>query len=260
MTRPRTSALVMATGFAIAASVQMVVPVVSPLFDGVVVEDPYRYLAPPPGADGSPTSAASTLTVTGGASPAFAVYTGETPPQAELLGRGGELAIRAATTSLKVSIDPIPSASGSSSTTIAGNLYHFSVTDPSGAAVGLVPGQTLTIALRAPDGISADATIARFANGTAQAVPTSPSGLKNLFITDAIQLGDYAVLGAVAPAPPGFDPLPLVAGLVVAGVVALVLIGRVGIPGRRTRGSSDSKGSPHRPGPSQRGASRRGTR
>lgn len=260
MTRPRTSALVLAAGFAIAAAVQMVVPMGSPLFDGVVIEDPYRYLAPPPGGDGSPTSAASTLAITGGASPAFAVYTGETPPQAELLGRGGELAMGAGATSLKVTIAPIQPAGGSSPATIAGNLYHFSVTDQSGAAVGLALGQTLTIALRAPDGISPDATIARFANGAAQAVPTSPSGLKNLFITDATQLGDFAVLGAVATAPTGIDPVPLVAGLIVAGVVALLLISRIGIPGRRTRATSDAKGSLQRPGPTQRRGSGRGTR
>src|ERR1700674_2836194 len=98
---------VAATGLAIAAAAQVVAPVVVPLFDGVVVNEPYRYVTPPPGEAGSPTSASSGLAIAQGVSPAFAVYTSETPPQAELVARSGELAVRPQSTSVTVTIDPM---------------------------------------------------------------------------------------------------------------------------------------------------------
>ena len=217
-----TALIPLAAGLGIVLVAQAATPHASPLYDGVVVQDPYRFLAPPPGAGGSPTSAASTIDVVGGPSPAFAVSTAETPPQAELLARGGEFTVPAGGTSLKVTIQPIQPPAGTPMAQIAGNVYRFQVTDQAGAIVPVAAGQSLTVALRAPPGISPDATIARLVNGTWQTVPTQPSGLQNLFIADAKALGDFAVSGPIAQSPGGVNPELLIAGLVVAGLVALL--------------------------------------
>lgn len=200
---------------------QVARPVHLPLFDGVVVVDPYRYLSPPSGGEGSPTSGKGTFPIEAGKSPSFAVYTSETPPQAELLAKGGELAVGSGTSSVTVTIDPVPPA-GSSSQAVAGNVYRFAVVDQSGAALELAAGQTITLAMRGPPGTAVDATIARFADGAWQPVKTAPSGLQDLFLTNAEAFGDFAVLGQVAPSANGLDPELLLWALVGAGLIVLV--------------------------------------
>ncbi len=240
--------MVLGVGLALTAAAQAVAPVAFPLFDGVVVSDPYRFLSPPPGGEGSPTAAAETIPVSAGISPAFAVYTSETPPQAELLANGGELAIGATTTALKVSIDPVAPPANASGGQVAGNVYRFRVTDQSGADLALVPGQTITLAMRGPAGIAADAAIARLVDGTWQALQTSPSGLQDLFLADATAFGDFAMLGALPPAPSGFDPSFLILGLVGAGFIALLGLRYRGTPRGDTRASSKgTRGTARRP-------------
>ena len=205
------------------ATTQVIRPVDLPLFDGVVVVDPYRYLTPPPGEAGSPTSARSTLAIEAGKSPPFAVYTSETPPQAELLAHGGELAVGAGTTSVTVTIDPIKPPAGASPKSIAGNVYEIAVTDQSGAALALLPGQSITLALRGPAGVAVDAAISRFDAGAWQQLPTGPSGLQDLFLTDVDGFGDFALLGQVTPSAKGLDPELLLWGVVAAGLTLLVV-------------------------------------
>lgn len=236
---------ILAAGLILTAAAQALVPVAFPLFDGVVVSDPYLFLSPPPGGAGSPTSAANSIVVAAGTSPAFAVYTTETPPQAELLANGGELAIGATTTAVKVTIDPVAPPANASGGTVAGNVYRIRVTDQSGAALPLLPGQTITLAMRGPGGISADAVIARLVDGTWKSLATSPSGLQDLFLANATAFGDFAVLGKVAATPSGFDPQLLIVALVGAGFIALLGLRyggtrgpRSGSPSRGTEGSS----------------------
>jgi hypothetical protein len=212
---------VLAIGLAMMATAQAVRPVVVPLFDGVVVVDPYRYLNPPSGEAGSPTSASATLPIEAGKSPSFAVYTSETPPQAELLAHGGELEIGSGTASVKVTIDPIPAPQGPRDA-IAGNVYRFAITDDGGAALAFLPGQTITLALRGPAGVAVDAAIARLSGGAWQRLPTQPSGLQDLFITNADAVGDYALVGKVTAVPNGLDPGFLLMALAAAGLALLV--------------------------------------
>lgn len=216
---------------------QVVLPVDLPLFDGVIIVEPYRYLTAPSGAQNSPSSAKVTLQVEGGISPGFAVYTTETPPQAEVLGKGGEFALGAETTSLTVTIDPVSAPAGAASSGIAGNVYRVAVVDQSGAAVPLAAGQTVILALRGPAGTAVDATIARFSDGAWDPVKTAPSGLHDLFLTDAEAFGDYAVLGQVAPSTGGLDPQFLLWALVAAGLIVLVAW--------RFRGRSNPPGQPN---------------
>jgi hypothetical protein len=227
-------------------SAQAFAPVILPLFDGLVVNDPYRYLSPPIGADGSPSSAAVTLPVSGNASPAFAVYTSETPPQAELLAHGGELAIGVGSTSMKATIDPIPPPSSSSGGTVAGNVYRLTVTDQAGAALAFVPGQTMTLAMRGPAGIPASAVIARLVDSTWQPLPTNPSGLQDLFLANTDALGTFALLGTVVAPPSGFPLGILAAALALAGLVALLGLRYGGRPRAGSRSPAPAGRQPQR--------------
>jgi hypothetical protein len=201
---------------------QVVRPVEVPLFDGVVVVDPYRYLSPPPGGDGSPTSGKATLPIEAGKSPSFAVYTSEMPPQAELLAKGAELDIGPGSTSVTVTIDPIPPPAGSSQEAIAGNVYRIRVVDQSGTALAILPGHTITLAVRGPTGTAADTPIARFEAGAWQRLPTGPSGLQDLFLSNVDAFGDFALLGQVTPVATGLDPELLLWGVVAVGLTLLV--------------------------------------
>lgn len=212
----------LAVGLVMMGTAQVVRPVEVPLFDGVVVVDPYRYLSPPPGGDGSPTSAKATLPTEAGKSPSFAVYTSEMPPQAELLAKGGELDTGPESTSVTVTIDPIPPPASSSQETIAGNVYRIKIVDQSGAAMAIAPGQTITLAVRGPAGTAVDAAIARFEAGAWQPLSTGPSGLQDLFLSNVNAFGDFALLGQVTPVATALDPELLLWGAVAAGLALLV--------------------------------------
>jgi hypothetical protein len=222
MTHLRTPTAVLWAGLLIMVWARAAVPGVSPLFDGVFVADPYLYLSPPPGGDGSPTSAAETLAVDNGSSPAFAVYTGEDPPQAELMGHGGELALQAGSRYIRVTIDPLAPPATLSTDQLAGNVYRFAVSDQTGNVLALTPGQTLTIAMRGPAGLPANAAIARLENGSWRAQTTSPSGLPDFLLTNITALGDYAILGSIAATPSGESPILLIVALVVAAALGLL--------------------------------------
>ena len=111
-----------------------------PLYDGVVVADPYRYLTPLPNQAGSPTSAKVSQPVVNGSSPAIAASTSESPPQAQLVASPDLFAVTPATTALTLTIDPVQPQTPLPSTPIAGNAYRFAVTDQTGAAVSLRQG------------------------------------------------------------------------------------------------------------------------
>ena len=246
----------LAAGLLVVTALQAAAPVVSPLFDGVVVAEPYRYLDPPAGGAGSPTSADKTVAVADTASPAFAVFTEESPPQAELLAHGGELAIRADSSSMHVTIEPIPAPATNAPATIAGNVYRFTVTDQSGANLAALAGQTITLAMRGPDGVSADASIARFENGAWQPLTTGPSGLPNLFISNVTAFGEFAIIGS-APAPPSDEsPLLLIVALVIAAVIAFFGLRQGGVP----RLPAATEPQVAQPAPNARRPARRGRR
>ena len=90
--RPAIAAL--AAGLSIIAVVRLATSVGSPpLYDGVVVQDTYRYLEPGPGQAGAPTSFQKSVTVPQAAGLLFAAATGESPPQAQLIAPEGSFAV-----------------------------------------------------------------------------------------------------------------------------------------------------------------------
>jgi len=257
--RSRAAVLSLVAGLAVMAIAQRVAPLGSPpLYDGVVVQDPYRYLAPGSGQAGSPTSFTSPVPVDGTTSPQFVGATTENPPQAQLIAPPGAFVLPAGVAALNVSIEPVPAPAPPPDGPIAGNVYRFMVADQTGAPLTIEPTKLPTLILRAPDGILA-ATIARYSGSGWQELPTQSSGQPGIFYANVNLLGDYALVAAPASGVFGLDP-----GLILAAVVAAVLSALIlgFLITRRRRPPTAVRAAPpqRRPRPSKRrsGGRRRG--
>lgn len=244
--------LVVLAGAALALGAQVAAPVGVPLYDGVVVQEPYRYLHPTGDQHGSPTSYTSTVPVAGDVSPAFAAATTESPPQAQLVAQQDAFVLSPGATSLQVSITPVEASAPPASGSIAGNVYRFSVTDQVGTPLALKACDgCVSLSMRAPDGTT-DAILKRFVDGAWADLETLPVGVVSMYQTNAKALGDIAVIaaGSSAPAGPGLDPLiPVAVG---ALLLWLLVFGFVvwrrtrplpppGMPARNARGRVLSK-------------------
>jgi hypothetical protein len=259
--RHRPALLSLLAGLAVIAVARLASPLATPpLYDGVVVQDPYRFLAPGPNQAGSPTSATLATPVGGATSPQFAVATTESPPQAQLISAAGAYVLPAGVASVNASIEPVPAAAPATSGQIVGNVYRFSVADESGVplAVGQATGTQPTLILRAPDGVST-ATIARFDGASWQELPTQPAGQPGIFVTTVTALGDFAVITGPAPGLLGLDP-GIIVGVGVAALLAVIILAVLVSRRRRQPASMRPDPAPRRPRPSKRrsGGRRRG--
>lgn len=169
-----------------------------PLFDGVVVEEPYRFVQPPPSGATDPFSASAVEMVVNGAMPLVAIATEETPPQAQMIAQADAFAIAPGTTSVAVSIEP----NTPTDPRIVGNVYRFTVIDQAGAPLDIAPGAVVTIVLRAPQPDPA-AMVAHLDAGQWVTLQTQHGGLPDLYAANITQLGDFAMLtpGAASGAP-----------------------------------------------------------
>jgi len=222
MSRDRTLGwLVVALGLGLALAVQLRAPVGVPLFDGVVVAEPYRYLHPSGDQPADPTSASSTEDVSGNQSPVFAIATDEQPPQAQLIAQSDAFQLPPGTTQLQISIKPVDPQAQPTSGSIAGNVYRFAVTTQGGAPVPVKTCDAcLSLVLRTPPEVL-DGTVAHFENGAWAAVSTFHAGTVAMFQANAAALGDFAVIGGTGSGP-GSGP---------AGGVDVLLFGAVGALG-----------------------------
>lgn len=221
---------------------QMAAPApLSPLLDGVVVEEPYRFVQPTGGQAGDPGDADDTLLVEGGVSPGLATATSESPPQAQLLAAPGAFDVGAAHT-LRVTIEAVPSGQLMRGRALAGNVYRVRVVDGNGDEVPIAAGSTVTVVLRAPAGTRQPVMVLRTAEGWTE-LPTSHTGLSDLYLSSSVgQLGELALvtvpssLGGTGGGWPAWIPLALALALVlVVGGLALRESSRTG--GRRRHGS-----------------------
>ena len=213
-------------GLGLALVVQLRAPVGVPLYDGVVVAEPYRYLHPA-NADqpDDPTSASSTEDVSGNESPVFALATDEQPPQAQLIAQSDAFQLPPGTTQLAISIKPVDAQAQPTSGSIAGNVYRFAVATQDGAPV---PAKScdacLSLVLRSPEDVT-DGTVAQFESGAWVAVDTFHAGTVAMFQANAKTLGDFAVITGSASGPGGsaggLDPL-LFGGIALAVFFAAV--------------------------------------
>jgi hypothetical protein len=259
----RSALITLGLGGAIALAAQLVAPVRLPLYDGVVVEDPYRYLSPGSGQAGSPTAYSTKKTPEGGVSPAFVAATTENPPQAQLIAGVGAFALPAGATAVTISIRAVPTTVTPTIGAIAGNVYRVAVTDGTGAALAITAATDLhpTLTLRVPADIT-DATIGQLTASGWQLMPTSHGGLFALFSTNPNELGDFALINTAGGTAQNLGPL-------VGGALALIVVAAVAIflfvrrrraiafaEARASRGHVPSRRKPPRPPPNPRRRSR----
>jgi hypothetical protein len=201
--RRRVRAAILAVGLGLIVLSQLLAgAATAPLFDGVVVEEPYRFVEPPPSGATDPFSASAVEVVVNGAMPLVAIATEETPPQAQMIAQADAFAIAAGTTSVAVSIEPNPPTDPR----IVGNVYRFTVTDQAGAPLAIVRGAVVTIVLRAPQPDPA-AMVAHLDGGQWVTLTTQHGGLPDLYAANITQLGDFAMLApAAAPSAPSAAP------------------------------------------------------
>lgn len=251
--------VLIAAGALIVLAVQVAQPVGVPLYDGVVVQEPYRFLHPGGGQAASPTSYHGEKPVAADLSPIFAAATSENPPQAQLISQRGAFALTPGAAMLRVSVTPIEPPPAPVGGTIAGNVYRFSVTDQSGTPLDVRPcAGCLSLLLRAPEQTEA-ASIKRYADGVWHDVETVHAGIVDLYQTNATAMGDYAVIAVDPQAPTdgnerglilGLDPMVAIGGIVVIallGISAYLLFGvrqaaRKALPPQRSRIPSKRKG------------------
>jgi hypothetical protein len=214
VTRRRGWVVVLAA-IALLTAVWRVLPAGSPpLYDGNCIADPYRLLG------GSPAPlAASKLFPASAAFPTSEVFTGETPPQAQLLMQGGSFD---STTALTISITPVPAPSVKPPHgVIEGNVYKVAALSPAGTELEPRTGTPVTIVLRATKSIPAP-VIDRFNGSTWTPLPTFNSGCGNTFELTSTQLGEFAAVGAAGGTPPPSGGVPVAA--IVGGLAILLLV------------------------------------
>lgn len=219
MTNRRLGVLLILAGSAAALAIQVAAPVVVPLYDGVQVAEPYRYLHPSGDQVGNPTSSSERELVSEGVSPVVVAATTEIPPQAQLIAQRDAFVLTAGTTSIVAEITPIDPPVAPTTGTILGNAYSFSVSDQLGTQLRIKPCDgCVSLALRAPDGGPA-ATVMRFENGAWVEVLTRHGGAVALYQTNPVATGIYAVV-ATGASGGGIDIVVLLAG----GGIALIFL------------------------------------
>jgi hypothetical protein len=188
--------LAIAVGFGVAVLAAVLGPRgAPPLYDGVVSTDPYRYLAPSSGQLGGATGATKTVAVPSGTSPIIALGTPEQPPQAQVIAQGGALILPPGTSSIIVSITPVPWSVRPQNAQVLGNVYRFSVTNQAGTAITVRSDAQVTLALRAPATVG-EATVARLLGGTWTTLQTAGAGFPGTFeSTGLTEFGDFALIG-----------------------------------------------------------------
>ena len=220
--RPRLRGSALATlalGAALAALAQVALPIGAPLYDGVTVQEPYRFLEPGPNHAGSPGSFAKDYPITDGRSPQITAFTTENPPQAQLIALEGTFAVPAGVTTVRVSITPVPADTPLAAGQLSGNVYRVTVTDPSGQPLTLAGSQRPTLAMRS-GGLLADAMIERLASGAWQRLDTVSNASLAIYTTEPRDLGDFAVIDLAGTG--GVSTTDLVIGGTIA-VVALAI-------------------------------------
>lgn len=271
--RPPHSLRVLLAGGALLALAWALAPAPSPpLYDGLSgPSEAYRYLNPPPGSQSTqaPTSASTTLSVTGGVSAAGFLSTSEQPPQAQFLVGQGSLLVPDGSTSVTITVKPVappaplPAAAGR----FDGNVYEVSITADRPGPVSIKPGTSQTqptIVLRGPPG-STGAVVERFKPGPQAwtSLHTVPIGGQTPDIVAATtdDIGWFAmVLGGPSSSSTSSASgtgggssgggFPVVA--VVAPLAALVLLGAVIVPIRLSRARDAQGGRERRGGGSSR--------
>jgi hypothetical protein len=251
-------ALALGLGIVVAVAAQRLAPIAGPpLYDGVIVEAPYLWLSPPAGHSGGARGITQTIQVQGSQSPDVGVGTSENPPQIGIFAGAGDLKLPPDTSSIRVSIEPVPAPAQPSAGVIAGNVYRVSLTNQNGLAVTAQASGGATIELRGPID-SSNATVERFAGSLWVPLASDSVGVPNMYTAVVTDFGDFAIV-----AQPGWTPAPdgggggggsgasdarpvVVGGVIAAALVAIGLLGSSLYTRRRRQSSSRPSAYPTR--------------
>jgi hypothetical protein len=105
----------------------------------------------------------------------------------------GRIAFRPATTRYRAVIEPVTPTVLPPSGYLVGNAYVIELRDEAGRPIGVRRDKRVTIALRAPAGVTA-ARIAYFDGTSWQLLQTFESGLPDLYLVDVDRLGTFAII------------------------------------------------------------------
>lgn len=164
-----------------------------PLYDGVIVVEPYRWLDPPPGYLPGAEGVSEGIDIVHGEIDFVALGTEELPPQAQMIASPGALKVPAGATSLVASITPVHTVRQPLDGYVAGNIYRFEVVDQLGRALAVPAGASLSIELRPSDQDLIEATVERF-DGTTWTPQITESGGPFAFLANVSELGDFALV------------------------------------------------------------------
>jgi hypothetical protein len=189
-----------------------------PIYDGQCIANPYEALG------GSPAPRAATMTYPKAAAfPPAEVYTGETPPQAQILMEAGTFD---SSTAVTVSITPVtPPSVKPPNGTIEGNVYRITAVNASGTQLDpLSRSNPVYIILRALASSPAP-TIELFSGTSWTPLATLNSGCGNTFEGTSTRMGEFAAVrpggGGVTQPPSSGGGIPIAA---IIGGLALLLI------------------------------------
>ena len=231
--------------------VQRVAPLLAPpLYDGVVVVEPYRWLVPPPGEKGDPTSAAGTAKVKGGTSPLIALATTDQPPQAQIFAAPGVLALPTGTTSIAMSITPIAATVQPTDGHIAGNVYRISVTDQAGTGLTGPASARMTVVLRGPDKEPFVTIEQRTFEGW-KPLKTEDAGFGSTYLAVVTSFGDFALVarGPSGPYPTAIPAASASGSPASSGQASAGVSGPPGSSGTASPGGSSAVSPGPSPGP-----------
>ena len=113
----------------------------------------------------------------GGASPLIAIATPEQPPQAQVFAPPSSFTLPPGTTSLSLSIQPIPTEGAPADGHISGNVYRILIADQNGTPV-TAPASALVSVVMRGHGAIADGTIEQFVDGSWKPLKTSSGRLR----------------------------------------------------------------------------------
>ena len=201
----RIALAVIALGFGIAAAAQVAAPLAAPpLYDGVVVVQPYVYVNPPAGKPGGAKGASAHVSMNGSKNAVVVLATPEQPPQAQVVAGDGSLVVPPSAIALDVSItplDPSVDASVAGAAQVLGNVYRIVIVDQAGAAATALLSSLVTVVIRAPGDV-AGAQVGQVVDGAWHPLKSEPM-FGSTWVAVVTSFGDFAVIvPGTSPASP----------------------------------------------------------
>ncbi len=196
MASRRVALVVIALGLGVAGVAQVAAPLAAPpLYDGVVVVEPYVYVNPPPGKPGGAKGASARVPMNGTKNAVVALATPEQPPQAQVVAGDGTLILPSSASALDVAItplDPSVDASVPGAAQVLGNVYRITIADQAGAAATALISSLVTVVVRAPGDV-AGAQVGEVVDGTWHPLRSEPM-FGSTYVAVVTSFGDFAVI------------------------------------------------------------------